>query len=170
VALTREAWFVDRFSASLEQPHELGMQKAYRDSIGFALNYAVGQFTTALTYYGGLRLIEGGHVSFQDLYVTLMVALVTAQSVGRSATFTSSLDKGKIGAIKTFELLERQTKIDPDKDGFVPDEFDPSFEFKDIAFTYPARPDQVTYIYFLTCFRFAILLTPFFFSFLFCFL
>lgn len=142
VALTRERWFVDRYTASLDQPHRLGVTKAFRDSIGFALNGAISQFTSALAFYAGTRLIEGGHVSFEDMFVTMMVALITSQSVGRAATFSTSLDKGKIGAMKTFEFLERQTAIDPDKDGYVPQEFDPAFQFKDIAFTYPARPDQ----------------------------
>lgn len=154
VALTRERWFVDRYSASLDQPHRLGVRKAFRDSIGFALNGAISQFTAALVFYSGIRLIEGGHVSFEDLFVTMMVALITSQSVGRASTFRASLDKGKIGAIKTFEFLERQTAIDPDKDGYIPQEFDPAFEFKNIAFTYPARPDQVNIIFTIYCYSF----------------
>lgn len=148
VALTRERWFVERYSASLEQPHQLGVKKAFRDSIGFALNGATGQFTAALAFYAGIRLIEGGNISFEDLFVTMMVAMITSNSVGRASTFRASLDKGKIGAIKTFEFLERQTAIDPDKDGYIPLEFDPAFQFKDIAFTYPARPDQVCLSFF----------------------
>lgn len=142
VALTREPWFVDRFSASLEQPHYLGVRKAYRDSIGFALNGAISQFTAALAFYAGIRLIQGGHVSFEDMFVTMMVALITSQAVGRASTFSSTLDKGKIGAIKTFEFLDRVTKIDPDQEGYVPENFDPTFDFKDINFVYPARPLQ----------------------------
>nr|BAA96369.1 ABC protein [Physarum polycephalum] len=72
-----------------------------------------------------------------------MVSLITSQAVGRSSTFLLSVDKGKVGAIKTFELLERQTSIDPDKNGHMPQsDFDSSFEFRDISFTYPARPQH----------------------------
>lgn len=143
--LTREQWFVDRFSASLDQPLQLGKRKAYRDSIGFALNGAIGQFTSALVFYAGLRLIEGGHVAFSDMYVTLMVAMITSQAVGRSSTFSSSLDKGRIGAIKTWEFLDRKTAIDPKLEGYVPEQFDPTFDFRNVAFRYPARPQQVLY-------------------------
>ena len=44
---------------------------------------------------------------------------------------------------KTFEFLERQTAIDPDMDGCMPKEFDPTFQFKDIALTFP---DQVHFL------------------------
>lgn len=90
-----------------------------------------------------MRLIQDGHVAFENVYITLMVALLTTQAIGRSSTFSTSLDKGKIGAIKTWEFLERQTAIDPYADGLVSEEFDPTFNFKNVAFTYPARPDQV---------------------------
>lgn len=143
VALTREDWFHDRFSASLDHPMRIGVRKAFQDSIGHALNGATSQFTSALTFYAGIRLIEGGHVSFEDMYVTLMVAMMTAQSIGHSSTWTSSLDKGKIGAIKTWEFLDRQTKIDPDAEGCIPEQFEPRFDFKDVAFFYPARPQLV---------------------------
>jgi hypothetical protein len=145
VALGQESWFVDRFSASLEYPHKLGLSKTYKDSLGFALNGAIAQFIAALTYYAGMRLIEGGHVSFQDVYVTLLTALVTTQALGRSSTFMASLDKGKIGAIKTWEIFDRQTTIDANLPGLEPSpaEFEPSFDFENVAFTYPARPNQV---------------------------
>ena len=46
-------------------------------------------------------------------------------------------------AIETCEFLKRQTAIDPDMAGCIPKEFDPTFQFKDIAFTYP---DQVHFL------------------------
>jgi ABC transporter transmembrane region len=79
VALAREPWFVERYSASLDQPHRLGVRKAFRDSIGFSLNGAISQFTAALAFYAGTRLIQGGHVSFENMFVTMMVAMITAQ-------------------------------------------------------------------------------------------
>jgi ABC-type multidrug transport system fused ATPase/permease subunit len=142
VALTRENWFVERYSASLEQPHHLGVSKSFRDSIGVALQGSTGQFINALAFYAGLRLIQGGHVSFSDMFVTLMVAIVSTQALGRAAMFTISLHKGKIGASKTFEFVERVSTIDPEKDGYVPPDFNPSFEFKNVSFSYPTRPHQ----------------------------
>ena len=52
-------------------------------------------------------------------------------------------DKGKVGAIETFEFLERQTAIGHDMDGCIPKEFDPTFQFKVIAFT---CSDQVHFL------------------------
>ena len=40
-------------------------------------------------------------------------------------------------------IFELHTAIDPDMDGCIPKEFDPTFQFKNIAFTYP---DQVHFL------------------------
>lgn len=45
-------------------------------------------------------LVTGGHVSFSDMFVTLMIAIVSAQALGRAAMFTISLHKGRVGAFK----------------------------------------------------------------------
>ncbi|KAG5459568.1 MAG: ABC protein, partial [Olpidium bornovanus] len=76
------------------------------------------------------------------LMIVTMSVTITAQGLGRSSTFTSSWTKGKIAAIKTFELLYRKTSIDPDKPGDTPLHIDGDFDFKDITFAYPTRPDQ----------------------------
>lgn len=59
VALAKEEWFLARYSASLDQPHKLGITKSYRDSIGVALQGSSGQFMNALAFYAGLKLIQG---------------------------------------------------------------------------------------------------------------
>ena len=71
------------------------------------------------------------------------------------------MDKGKVGAIETFEFLERQTAIDPDMDGCIPKEVDPTFQFKDIAPTYP---DQVSLLLIVEA---PLFFAPFFFSIMF---
>lgn len=38
--------------------------------------------------------------------------------------------------------MDRKSAIEPDAPGISNDTFDPNFEFKDVAFEYPARPDQ----------------------------
>ena len=69
------------------------------------------------------------------------------------------MDKGKVGAIETFEFLERQTAIDLDMDGCIPKEFDPTFQFKNIAFTNPYQ------VHFLPIVEVPLFLAPFFFCF-----
>ncbi len=43
-------------------------------------------------------------MSFEGMFITLMVAMITTQGIGRAALFTVSLSKGKIGAAKVSRI------------------------------------------------------------------
>lgn len=143
-SLNREEWFVEKYDASLDHPAQLGKRKAFRDSIPFALNGSVGQFSSALAFYAGLKFMLDGMFGFSDLFTCMMTIMLTAQALGRSSTFMSNVDKGKMAAVNTFEFMDRASLINPDDEGYVPSdaEFDPEFSFENIGFTYPARPKQ----------------------------
>jgi len=144
-AMCREEWFVSKYDASLEYPAQLGKLKAFRDSLGHALNNSVGQFSSALGFYAGTRFMVEGMIGFSDLFTCIMVIMMMSISLGRSSTFMSNVKKGQAAAVNTFELLDRMSLIDPNQDGYVPssdEEFNPDFSFENISFVYPARPLQ----------------------------
>ncbi|KAJ3248680.1 hypothetical protein HDU78_010911 [Chytriomyces hyalinus] len=142
-ALTRESYFLDKFSANLERPHQLALKKAREASLGNGVGQAFGQFASAVGFYAGVRLIEAGEVDFQSVFKVLMAVMFTAQGLGRGSTFAETFVKAKIAALNTFELIDRATLIDPEDDTKGLDDgsdIKGSFEFKNVAFTYPARP------------------------------
>ncbi|KAJ3236028.1 ATP-binding cassette, sub-B (MDR TAP), member 4 [Chytriomyces hyalinus] len=144
-ALTREGYFMEKFSANLEGPHQKALEKAKYASLGNGVSQAVSQFANALGFYAGLRLVEARIITFEPVFKVLMAVMFTASGLGRSSTFVETFTKAKLSAIKTFNLIDRFTSIDPEdadpKLDMAPD-IDGGFEFKDVAFTYPARPTQ----------------------------
>ncbi|KAJ3070270.1 ATP-binding cassette, sub-B (MDR TAP), member 4 [Podochytrium sp. JEL0797] len=144
-ALTRESYFEDRYRANLEHPHQLALEKAKYASLGNGVSQAFSQFANALGFYAGLRLVAAGIITFQPVFKVLMAIMFTAQGLGRSSTFVETFTKAKLSAINTFDLIDRPTLIDPEDDspGLDPAEkILGSFELRDVAFTYPARPTQ----------------------------
>ncbi|KAJ1553462.1 ATP-binding cassette, sub-B (MDR TAP), member 4, partial [Cladochytrium tenue] len=141
-ALNRQPYFQDRFWAENERPHQLALNKAYTSSLGNGVNQAIVQWLNALGFYAGLQLSNICVTEFSNVFTVIMAVMITSQGIGRASTFLGTFSKAKIAAIKTFELIDRQTEIDPDQSGVIPSDMDGNFEFKDISFTYPARPDQ----------------------------
>ncbi|KAJ3243519.1 hypothetical protein HDU78_000400 [Chytriomyces hyalinus] len=142
-ALTRESYFQDKFSANLERPHQLALKKAREASLGNGVGQAFGQFASAVGFYAGVKLVEAGEVDFGSVFKVLMAVMFTAQGLGRGSTFAETFVKAKIAALNTFELIDRATLIDPEDDTEGLDDgakIQGSFEFKNVAFTYPARP------------------------------
>jgi len=141
-SLTREKFWEDRYVANIMGPHKLALRKAYVASLGYGAQQGFNMWTTALGFYAGIRFVGVGLADFQDVFVVLLVLLMTSSTMGRTSLFVAKFVKGKHCAISTFELLDRKTLIDPENhhDEDMGD-ITGDIELKDIAFRYPARPD-----------------------------
>eukprot|EP01117_Protostelium_nocturnum_P020650 TRINITY_DN93_c0_g1_i2.p1 TRINITY_DN93_c0_g1~~TRINITY_DN93_c0_g1_i2.p1 ORF type:complete len:1279 (-),score=509.25 TRINITY_DN93_c0_g1_i2:186-4022(-) len=140
-SLTREKFWEDRYNARTEGPHKLALKKAYVASLGYGAHQGFNMWTTALGFYAGIRFVGAGLAEFEDIFVVILVLLLTSTSMGRASLFVSKYVRGKNCAIATFELLDRKTQIDPEAPGDMPDDFKGDIDITDIAFRYPARPD-----------------------------
>ncbi|KAJ1558809.1 Multidrug resistance protein 1 [Nowakowskiella sp. JEL0078] len=140
--LNRQEFFEERFAASVSGPHKLGIRKAVLASLGNGSTQAAQQLANAVGFYAGIRLADNCIGDLSGTFTVLMAVMITAQGLGRTSNFSITYNKAKISALKVFALIDRQTKIDPDNDGFIPESMDGDFEFKNISFTYPARPTQ----------------------------
>ncbi|ORY35943.1 P-loop containing nucleoside triphosphate hydrolase protein [Rhizoclosmatium globosum] len=144
-ALARQKYFEAKYSANLERPHKLAIEKAKYASLGNGVTQAFAQFANALGFYAGLRLVAAGVIDFNPVFKVLMAVMLTAQGLGRSSSFLETFTKAKIAAINTFEVIDRISSIDPEDDNDNLDKAEKiqgNFEFKDVAFAYPTRVEQ----------------------------
>jgi ABC-type multidrug transport system fused ATPase/permease subunit len=142
-ALNKQSHFENRYFHATELPHKLAQRKAYLSSIGFALTHSAALYTSAIAFYAGVRLIMNGNITFEQMFVTMMVIMTTSEGAGRSSAFVSAFSKAKYAAIATFEVLERQPEIDSELEGLEPafGSINGDIDLKGIKFVYPARPD-----------------------------
>ncbi|KAI8147839.1 putative ABC transporter protein [Fennellomyces sp. T-0311] len=141
-ALNKQSHFENKYYKATEYPHKLAIRKALLASIGHALFRGINMYTNAVAFYAGVRLIMDGRIDFQDMFTAMMAIMITATNVGRGSVFTTTFAKAKFSAISTFEVIERQPKIDPDLEGIEPATVKGDITFENITFAYPARPDN----------------------------
>lgn len=110
----------------------------------------VSQFLTAanaglIFWYGG-RLLYHGQISYKHLFQTFFILVTTGRVIAEAGSMTSDLSKG-IDAIKSvLMILERKSKMEPDRsDGIKPQNINGYVELKDVDFAYPTRPRQVIF-------------------------
>ncbi|KAL7321325.1 hypothetical protein PS15m_001109 [Mucor circinelloides] len=142
--LNRQRFFEDRYARANKHPHELAVRRAYLSSIGYALLRGIMLYTSAVSFYAGIRLIMDGWIDFMQMYTCMMTIMVTAQTAGRGSVFTSTFSKAKIAAVAIFEVLDRESRIDPELEGIEPKigTIEGNVSFQDVAFAYPSRPEN----------------------------
>ncbi|KAI8150323.1 P-loop containing nucleoside triphosphate hydrolase protein [Fennellomyces sp. T-0311] len=140
-SLAKQSYFEDKYEKACERPHRLARRKAYLASLGFAINQGMLMYTYAVAFYAGIRLMGIGKITLEEMMVTLMTLIMTANGIGRSVALTSGIAKAKYAALAVFEILNRQSKIDPDLEGIEPATVKGDVSCKNVSFRYPARAD-----------------------------
>ena len=82
--------------------------------------------------------MQGGNVT-----TVFFGVILAANALGQMGPLVQSLDNAKISARRIFNLLERKSATDEDDaSGLKPENIHGRFEFKDVHFHYPTRPDH----------------------------
>lgn len=143
-SLNKQLYFEDCFFQTTQHPHKLTRRKTRLSSIGFALVRSISLYIKAVSFYVGMRLIVNGNITFPQTFTVITVMISSAENIGKTSIFASTVSKAKYSALATFEVLDRQPKIDPELEDIEPEigAVDGDIEFKNIKFAYPTRPNN----------------------------
>ncbi|KAF9404902.1 Multidrug resistance protein 1 [Podila epigama] len=143
VSLGKETTFENKYRSVTRQPHQYAIRKALYASFGYALAQGVGYWAYAIGFYGGYRLVDAGIITWEQMFDCTFSILFMATSLGFIASELPKFAKGKQSAINIYELLDKQTEIDADKEGIQLDDDKAAKDavtLDNVRFTYPTRP------------------------------
>jgi ATP-binding cassette subfamily B (MDR/TAP) protein 1 len=149
-ALSGEKKEKDLYSYRLGEALETGLKKARINGMGFGI--VMGSFigTYALGLWFGSWLIinnkyntsTGKSFSGGDVIMCFFAVVMGSFSVGQVMPAFQAFTKGRASAGRIWDVIERKPPIDVrDKGGEKPAEVKGDIEFKNVAFTYPARAE-----------------------------
>ncbi|KAG0339736.1 Multidrug resistance protein 1, partial [Podila minutissima] len=141
VSLAKEDRFESRYEEVTREPHNYALHKAYYASLGFALSQAVAYWSYSIGFYGGYRLVEAGIINWSQMFDCMFGIVFMAVSLGHITAELPKYAKGKQSAINIYELLDKDTTIDADRDGIKLDSVKESLALQKVDFNYPTRPD-----------------------------
>ncbi|EPB85907.1 hypothetical protein HMPREF1544_07323 [Mucor circinelloides 1006PhL] len=148
-ALCKQAYFEEQYAKATELSHQLAIRKAYFSSIGFAFHRGITIYTNALAFYFGTRLLVNGSIEFRQLFTSMTVLILTAESAGRSSMFATVLAKGKEATRTIFDLLDHacSSRIDSELEGAEPEvgTVAGDIRYDGVKFAYPARQDNLIF-------------------------
>ncbi|TMW59306.1 hypothetical protein Poli38472_004375 [Pythium oligandrum] len=114
------------------------------------LSFGVSQGTLflviAFLFYIGAKWVSNGTITFEDMFMTIMVITYTTLSLGIAAQNKATQAKAKTAASRIFSLVDRQPAIDATStEGTVLTQLNGDIAFENVAFAYPSRPDAKIY-------------------------
>ncbi|KAF9430701.1 Multidrug resistance protein 1 [Entomortierella beljakovae] len=139
VSLAKEDTFEARYFEVTKEPHKYARNKALFASFGFAMSQAVAYWSYSIGFYGGYRLVEANIIEWGQMFDCMFAIVFTAMSLGHITSELPKYAKGKQSAINIYELLDKDTTIDVDKDGVKLNTVSGSLGLEKVNFSYPTR-------------------------------
>ncbi|XP_047316657.1 ABC transporter B family member 11-like [Impatiens glandulifera] len=137
-----EEKIMEMYKQKCDGPRKNGIRQGLVSGIGFGLSFTLLFCVYALSFYAGARLVEGGRITFSDVFRVFFALTMAAMGISQSSSLAPDSSKAKTAAGSIFAILDRKSKIDPsDESGMILDEVKGEIELRHISFKYPTRPD-----------------------------
>ncbi|XP_052584032.1 ATP-binding cassette sub-family B member 10, mitochondrial isoform X2 [Peromyscus californicus insignis] len=145
-AFGKETMEVEKYTSHVDQLLQLARKEALARAGFFGAAGLSGNLIVLSVLYKGGLLMGSAHMTVGELSSFLMYAFWVGLSIGGLSSFYSELMKGLGAGGRLWELLERQPQL-PFNEGTVLDEkgFQGALEFRNVHFTYPARPEMAVF-------------------------
>ncbi|XP_043807365.1 ABC transporter B family member 2 isoform X2 [Manihot esculenta] len=139
-AFCAEEKILDLYSRELVDPSKRSFTRGQIAGIFYGVSqfFIFSSYGLALWY--GSVLMGKGLAGFKSVMKSFMVLIVTALAMGETLAMAPDLLKGNQMVASVFELLDRRTRIIGDT-GEELKNVEGNIELRDVAFSYPSRPD-----------------------------
>ena len=132
---------VHGYNKEIKNIFNSSLKEGKLSGIYFSVNGFLGNITMIGLLVIGTKLIGMNELTIGDLSSFMMYAVYTGSSVFGLGNFYTELMKGLGAAERVFELVEYQPKISNNIG--KKQQLKGEFVIKDVAFTYPSRPDVI---------------------------
>ncbi|KAH8593471.1 leptomycin B resistance protein pmd1 [Bisporella sp. PMI_857] len=161
-SLSLEHEVLGTYRRSLKEPIKDVTRHSLYSNLWLAIAYALPNFLYALGYWWGATRIVAGEYTTTQFFIVVMALLVSAQLWGQMFTLAPDVSRARVAVVKVLNLLDlgstkklngtiRPKEVEPpssDVEATAEASEKPvearhgiSISFKDVKFSYPARPE-----------------------------
>ncbi|XP_029124115.1 ABC transporter B family member 11 isoform X2 [Elaeis guineensis] len=142
-SFTGEKHAVNKYKKSLNSAYSSGVQEGLAAGLGLGTvmlfifcGYSLG------IWYGAKLILNKGYTG-ADVVNVIFAVLTGSLSLGEASPCMTAFAAGQAAAYKMFQTINRKPEIDTyDTRGKQPNDIQGDIEFRDVYFSYPARPDE----------------------------
>ncbi|GLJ36715.1 hypothetical protein SUGI_0738890 [Cryptomeria japonica] len=129
-----------------EGPHREAMEQSWVAGVVLGASQCLSLLNSALGFWYGAHLVYHGYISSGELVKVFLVLMSTARVIAEAGSMTSDIAKGSDAVKSVFEILDRESRINPDdENGEKPAKLQGNIDVKDVYFAYPSRPDVMIF-------------------------
>ncbi|KAL6888379.1 hypothetical protein ACP4OV_009405 [Aristida adscensionis] len=134
------------FEQAQDGPRKESIRQSWFAGLGLGTSMSLLRCTWALDFWYGGKLMAQHDISAKALLQTFFILVSTGRVIADAGSVTTDLAKGADAVISVFAILDRKTKIDPDKpDGYKPEKLTGKVDIRGVEFVYPSRPDVIIF-------------------------
>ncbi|WOL11783.1 hypothetical protein Cni_G20547 [Canna indica] len=151
-SFTGEKQAVQKYDKSLVRAYNASVQEGLVAGVGLGavMLFMFAGYSLGI-WYGAKLILDKGYTG--GTVINVIFAILTGSfSLGQIAPCMTAFAAGQAAAYKMFETIKRKPEIDAyDAKGKKLDDIQGDIEFKDVYFSYPARPEEQIFRGFSLC-------------------
>ncbi|KAF4020015.1 hypothetical protein G4228_012226, partial [Cervus hanglu yarkandensis] len=133
---------LERYQKHLENAKRIGIKKAISANISMGTAFLLIYASYALAFWYGSTLVIAKEYTIGNAITVFFSILIGAFSIGQAAPCIDAFANARGAAYVIFAIIDNDPTIDSFSErGHKPDNIKGNLEFKDVHFSYPARPD-----------------------------
>ncbi|MCO5594158.1 hypothetical protein L7F22_048181 [Adiantum nelumboides] len=141
-AFNAEGKVIALFAEALVEPSRRSFLRGNISGFFLGVSQCAMYSSYALVLWYGSVLVKDGVAEFGSVMKVFMVLMFTAFAVAETLSLTPDIIKGSEAIESVFEIVDRQTMIDPDdQSAETVNKVHGDVELVDVEFAYPTRPD-----------------------------
>ncbi|CAB4029963.1 multidrug resistance 1-like isoform X1 [Paramuricea clavata] len=135
-----EAEQTKKYDVHLVNAAKFGVSKGFGVGIGMGIFQMVILGNYALSLWYGIKLLREGDAEPGDVSSTFFMVLLGSMTLGQAGPSMEALAAACGAAHTVFEIIDRESAIDPSSAAGTKPDVISDVEFRDIDFVYPSRP------------------------------
>nr|CCA17464.1 hypothetical protein OsI_03383 [Albugo laibachii Nc14] len=145
-SFTMEESLTSRYSGYLSASKKADAKAGFVGGLAYGMSQGIHFMNLALIFHVGGVWVSRGTISFENMFMVMMVIMLSTYAVGMASNSSSDPKKVKIAAARIFGIIDRKPVIIVDPlAGEVLEQLHGDIEFNNVVFTYPSRPDALIY-------------------------
>ncbi|KAG0557061.1 hypothetical protein KC19_11G099900 [Ceratodon purpureus] len=133
------------FEAKLEKPRREVMKRAHIAGACLGASDLVLYASWGLDFWYGGRLASQEKATFTEVFQVFMVLVSSGRLLAEAGTLTPDIAKGSAAAASVFEILDRDTSINPTEPSDQVGKVEGHIDVRNVTFSYPSRPNVVVF-------------------------